>query len=221
MRAANSRSLLVLLTVLFTGCSHKTSSPPQQAQAPPLQTGKGTLNPPPKTAQQAEKTDTPLASPLPPPSTQSVPLPPEPAPKKVRRTKKPPAKPADTTSAATAAPVTSSQPSSSGPGSATTQAVAPQPSAAGGGNASPIGQLTTGDSALGERTKHETSDLISETQQGLNGIRRSLSNDEKSTAAQIRNYLKQAQQALDNGDTDGGHLLATKAKVLLDELTKP
>jgi ribosomal protein S20 len=63
--------------------------------------------------------------------------------------------------------------------------------------------------------------MISETQQGLNGIKRSLSNDEKSTAAQIRNYLKQAQQALDNGDSDGAHLLATKAKVLLDELTKP
>ena len=220
MRAANLRSLLVLLTVLFTGCSHKTASPPQQAQAPPLQTGKGTLNPP-KTTQQAEKTDTPLASPLPPPSTQSVPLPPEPPPKKVRRTKKPPAKPADTTQAAAAAPAPSSQPGPSAASSPTAQAVAPQPSGGGGGNASPIGQLTTGDSALGERTKHETSDLIGETQQGLNGIKRSLSSEEKSTAAQIRNYLKQAQQALDNGDTDGAHLLATKAKVLLDELTKP
>jgi pantothenate synthetase len=81
--------------------------------------------------------------------------------------------------------------------------------------------LTTGDSTLGERTKHETSDLIGETQQGLSGIKRSLSTEEKSTAAQIRNYLRQAQQALENGDTDGAHLLATKAKVMLDELTKP
>ena len=48
-----------------------------------------------------------------------------------------------------------------------------------------------------------------------------VSTEEKATAAQIHNYLKQAQQALDNGDTDGAHLLATKAKVLLDELTKP
>jgi hypothetical protein len=221
MRAANLRSFLVLLTVLFTGCSHKTSSPPQQAQAPPLQTGKGTLTPP-KVTQQAEKTDTPLASPLPPPSTQSVPLPPEPPPKKVRRTKKPPAKPADTTQAAAVTPVASSQPGSSGTGS-TAQAVAPQTSGTGGGNASPIGQLTLtpGDSASGERTKHETSDMISETQQGMSGIKRSLSTEEKSVEAQIRNYLKQAQQALDNGDTDGAHLLATKAKVLLDELTKP
>jgi hypothetical protein len=92
---------------------------------------------------------------------------------------------------------------------------------AAGGAGSPIGQLTTGDSALGERTKHETTDLIGGTQQGLNGIKRSLSTDEQVTASQIRTFLKQAQQALDAGDTDGAHTLATKAKLLLDELTKP
>jgi hypothetical protein len=90
-----------------------------------------------------------------------------------------------------------------------------------GGPGSPIGQLTTGDSALGERTKHETADLIGGTQQGLNGIKRSLSTDEQVTASQIRTFLKEAQQELDTGDTDGAHTLATKAKLLLDELTKP
>ena len=65
---------------------------------------------------------------------------------------------------------------------------------------------------MGEKTKHETTDLIGNTQQGLNGIKRPLSTEEKATAAQIHNYLKQAQQALDKGDTDGAHGLATKAK---------
>ena len=74
---------------------------------------------------------------------------------------------------------------------------------------------------MGERTKHETADLIAETQQGLNGIKRSLSAEEKVTAAQIRTFLKQSQQALDSGDTDGAKGWATKAKLLLDELTKP
>ncbi len=46
MRAAQLRSLCVLLAILCTGCSHKTPVTPQQAQAPPLQTGKGTLEPP-------------------------------------------------------------------------------------------------------------------------------------------------------------------------------
>lgn len=216
MRAAQLRSLCVLLAILCTGCSHKTPVTPQQAQAPPLQTGKGTLEPP-KTTQQAEKTDTPLASPLPPPSAQSVPLPP-PTPKKVRKPKKP--KPADTPQGTAAAPA-ASQNSQASAGSTTAQATPPAQLQTAPTSNSSIGQLTTGDSASGERTKHETADLIGATQQGLSGIKRTLSDDEKATAGQIHNYLKQAQQALENGDADGAHLLATKAKVLLDELMKP
>jgi hypothetical protein len=74
---------------------------------------------------------------------------------------------------------------------------------------------------MGEKAKRETADLIGETEQGLNSIKRSLSTEEKVTATQIHTYLKQAQEALDNGDMDGAHTLATKAKLLLDELTKP
>lgn len=216
MRGAKVCSSLTVLVFFCTGCWFHKSSPPPQAQAPPLQTGKGTLNPP-ATAQQQPKTDAPLASPLPPPSAQSVPLPP-PSPKKVRhKVKTPAAKPPD----AAQAPSPSggaSQPSAAGSQSA--QSTSPQPPGT-VGTPSPIGQLTTGDSAMGERAKRETADLIGGTEQGLNGIKRSLSTEEKVTAAQIRTFLKQAQQALDNGDTEGAHTLATKAKLLLDELTKP
>jgi outer membrane biosynthesis protein TonB len=216
MRAAQLRSLCFLVAILCTGCSHKNPVTPQQAQAPPLQTGKGTLEPP-KTTQQAEKTDTPLASPLPPPSAQSVPLPP-PTPKKVRKPKKP--KPADTPQVTAAGPA-ASQNSQASAGSTTAQATPPAQQQTAPTSNSSIGQLTTGDSASGERTKHETADLIGATQQGLSGLKRALSNEEKATAGQIHNYLKQAEQALENGDADGAHLLATKAKVLLDELMKP
>lgn len=221
MRAAMPCMLLALLAIFCTSCSHKTAPPPQQAQAPPLQTGKGTLSPPENTQPQ-EKPATPLASPLPPPSTQSVPLPPPPPPKKVRhRVKTPPVKPAETAQGSAASPGSASSPPASSGSQASAQAAAPQQAGAALGTASPIGQLTTGDSATGEKTKHETTDLMAATQQGLNGIKRSLSTEEKATAAQIRNYLKQAQQALDTGDTDGAHLLAEKAKTLLDELIKP
>jgi outer membrane biosynthesis protein TonB len=216
MRANNISSSLALLAVLSTGCHHN-NAPPAQAQAPPLQTGKGTLSKP-QTTQQAEKKDKPLASPLPQPSAQSVPIPP-PTTKKVKHKVKPPPKPADSaqTQGATVSGGTPAQPAST-----TAQSVPPdQQAAAPGGAASPIGQVTIGDSAMGEKTKKDTADLINGTEQGLNGIKRSLSTDEKSIAAQIRNYLKQALQALDNGDTDGAHNLATRAKLLLDELTKP
>jgi hypothetical protein len=218
MRAANLCSSLTLLLFFCTGCSfHKSSPPPQaQAQAPPLQTGKGTLNAP-TTAQQQPKSDTPLDSPLPPPSAQNVPLPP-PTPKKVKHKPKPPAvKPADT--AQTPAAGGASQ--SPAAGSQASAQATPPAAPATVGTPSPIGQLTTGDSAMGEKAKRETADLIGGTEQGLSGIKRSLSTEEKVTAAQIRTFLKQAQQALDNGDTDGAHTLATKAKLLLDELTKP
>ena len=216
MKGANLCASLVLLALCPMGCLHKASSPPQQAQAPPLQTGKGTLTPP-QTTQPQEKSETPLASPLPSPSAQSVPLPP-PTPKKVRHPHKPaPSKPVDTAQAP-AAPNGGTAPAN---GTTAAQAASPPMVSVPGGSGSPIGQLTTGDSALGERTKHETADLIGGTQQGLNGIKRSLSTDEQVTASQIRTFLKQAQQALDSGDTDGAHTLATKAKLLLDELTKP
>lgn len=220
MRVANPWTLLALLAIFCTSCSHKTSSPPQQAQAPPLQTGKGTLSPP-ENSQQQEKPATPLASPLPPPSTQSVPLPP-PTPKKVRhRVKTPSVKPSETAQGSATNPGSaSSQPGSTG-SQTSAQVAAPQQAPAVLAASSPIGQLTTGDSATGEKTKHETRDLMGSTQQGLNAIKRPLSAEEKATAAQIRNYLKQAQQALDTGDTDGAHLLAEKAKTLLDELIKP
>src|SRR5271154_3812680 len=124
MRAANLCSSLTLLLCFCTGCLfHKSSSPPPQAQAPPLQTAKGTLNAP-TTAQQQPKSDTPLASPLPPPSAQNVPLPP-PTPKKVKhKPKPPPAKPADSTAQAPAAGGPSQ---SSAAGSQSAQAVPPQP----------------------------------------------------------------------------------------------
>jgi hypothetical protein len=209
MTSVNLCSLVAILVVFCAGCSHKAAPPPQQAQAPPLQTGGGTL-PPLSSTQQQEKSTTPLASPLPAPSAQSVPLPP-PTPKKVRhRTKPTPPKPAEAT-----------QTVPSEPAPQTAQVSLPQQTAAGAPSGSPIGQLTTGDTALGEKTKRETLDLIGQTQQGLLGIKRTLTDEEKTTVGQIRNYLKQAQQALETGDGDGAHLLATKAKALLEELAKP
>jgi phosphoribosylformimino-5-aminoimidazole carboxamide ribonucleotide (ProFAR) isomerase len=48
---------------------------------------------------------------------------------------------------------------------------------------------------------------------------RNLNGDQNKTVVQIRSFLDQAQRALHNGDVDGAHTLATKAKTLLDELT--
>ena len=86
--------------------------------------------------------------------------------------------------------------------------------------ASPIGDLTTGSAADAAQTSHQAEDLIRTTREGVQGIKRPLSSDEKKTVAEIWAFLDRAQQALKNGDTDGANGLATKAKLLLDELTQ-
>jgi ribosomal protein S20 len=66
--------------------------------------------------------------------------------------------------------------------------------------------------------RQQTDDSIASTEKTLNGINRKLSDQEEKTAAQIREYLKQARDAITAGDVDGANKLAFKAKVLLDEL---
>jgi len=83
---------------------------------------------------------------------------------------------------------------------------------------SAIGQLSSGDPSSDLR--QQTSDSIAATERGLNGINRTLNDQEQKTAVQIREWLKQAKDALAKGDVDGAHNLALKAKALLGELTQ-
>jgi hypothetical protein len=90
-----------------------------------------------------------------------------------------------------------------------------QQASAGSVGVSAIGQLTTGDPS---DMRQQTDASIESTEKSLNNINRKLSDQEAKTAAQIREFLKEAREALTAGDIDGAHTLALKAKVLLDEL---
>jgi outer membrane biosynthesis protein TonB len=79
-----------------------------------------------------------------------------------------------------------------------------------------IGQLSSGDPA---GARYQTESSLNEIERGLNGLNRQLSEQEQTTAAHIREDLKQAREALKSGDVDGASTLAAKAKVLLQELT--
>ena len=74
---------------------------------------------------------------------------------------------------------------------------------------SAIGTLSSGETS---DTRRETTDSLAATERGLNGLGRNLNTQEQKTAAQIREYLKQAREALISGDVDGAHTLAAKAK---------
>jgi hypothetical protein len=110
-------------------------------------------------------------------------------------------KPATPQSAGNAAPSTGNSP--------------PAPSE--NSSVSAIGQLSSGDTS---DLRRETMDSIAATERQLNGIDRVLSKQEQKTARQVREFLKQAREALNSGDVDGAHTLAAKARVLLGELTQ-
>ena len=80
-----------------------------------------------------------------------------------------------------------------------------------------IGQLSTGEPS---DLRHSVEESIAATDRGLNNIGRSLNDQEQKTAAQIREFLKHAKEALTNNDIDGAKTLASKARVLLSELNQ-
>lgn len=193
-----SRAAVISLSLLFlSGCRHKTkAAPPQQAQAPA-----------PSPSTMAHVPELPA---LPPPSTPDVAVASntssgageKPRPHKTSHHHTSTTKPS--TETANTQPADKSQ---------TQVAAGITP------DASPIGQLSsTGESTGSGRRDVEL--LINNTENGLNGIKRTLNSDEQTIATQIKTFLTKAKQALADNDLDGAQTLATKAKVLLEELTK-
>jgi hypothetical protein len=82
---------------------------------------------------------------------------------------------------------------------------------------SAIGNLSSGEHS---NLRSETDDSIAATERQLNGLNRNLSDQDKKTVAQIREYIKQAREALGSGDVDGAYTLAAKAKAVLTELSQ-
>jgi len=196
MNTASKIAVVFGLLCVTSGCGHKTqATPPPAAQAPiasPAEVAKGA---PPPQLPPTKPLDVkpPAADPpqeQPPPTTH----------KTRHKTKPQEAAPEKDSTAATG---TSQQASAGEP---------PE--------MSPIGQLSSTGASSGAPNRHQIEDLIKSTQDGLNGIKRALTAEEKVTAAQIRTFLDKAKQALSQDDLDGANTLATKAKVLMDEFPR-
>jgi outer membrane biosynthesis protein TonB len=217
----------LLLTSTMTSCAslHKTT-----ASAPPPPAAPELSQTPLYSPEMSE--NTPKVPDLPATSQTAVVQPPPPPPPKPKRVKKPKTTtPKEGTTPDTSTTAAATQPPA-GPAAAPA-AAAPAPAAekkpvteqasiadATPAAASPIGDLTTGSAGDSAEATHQAADLIKSTRDGLQGIKRPLSSDEKKTAAEIQTFLTRAQAALKNGDVDGATGLATKAKLLLDELTQ-
>lgn len=173
----SARCAALLISLLLTGCFHKTQIAQNQPLAPQIED-----TPPPKPE--------PSPTNLPPPE---VTIPVQPPPPQITPPAEPVKKPAKHKKPAPTTQVASNS--------------MPAVSA--------LGPLSTADPPT---VRQQTDASIESTEKALNGITRKLAPQEQQTAAQIREYLKQAREALTAGDVDGAHKLADKAKVLLDEL---
>jgi hypothetical protein len=199
MISARKTAVFVLLLFLLSGCKHKVNTlPPVIAQAP--------LLPPKPNVEVAE------LPPVPPPPAPNV------GPPGSDEPKTPPAqKPKRTThkKPKTTAPASdqTKEPVKETP--AQQEASAGEPP-----EMSPIGQLSTTGDNTGTPARNEIVKQIDDTEKGLSAIKRALNSDEQTTAAEIRTFLSKAKQALSQDDLAGANTLVTKAKVLLDELTK-
>jgi len=78
-----------------------------------------------------------------------------------------------------------------------------------------VGNLSAGDPT---NVRQQTDASIQQTEKTLNGITRKLNDQEQKIAAQIREFIKLAREALTAGDINGAQLTAEKAKVFLQEL---
>jgi hypothetical protein len=194
MRSACKAAALILLSAFLAGCRHQAqATPPPEAQAPIVPVSALAKNTPPP---QLPPPETPKVGP---PAPASTTPPPKPKTHKIiHRKPKPEQTPADQ-----ARYQTTEQASNGAPG-----------------DVSPIGQIAAAGESINAPRRHQIQDEITSTEKGLNEIKRPLSQDEQTTAAQIRTFLAKAKDALTEEDLDGANTLVTKAKVLLTELTK-
>ena len=82
-----------------------------------------------------------------------------------------------------------------------------------------IGQLTTG-GATNPQAQQEAAEMILSIGNRLNAIPPQTARHQRSQINKIRNFWHQAQGALHSGDVEGAKTLATKARLLLDDLDK-
>jgi ribosomal protein S20 len=82
-----------------------------------------------------------------------------------------------------------------------------------------IGALSTGGDSS-PRSQKEAIELIASIEKRLSGVGAATAEEQKVQLSKVRNFQKQAQDALSSGDIEGARTLATKAKLLLDDIEK-
>jgi len=84
-------------------------------------------------------------------------------------------------------------------------------------SASVIGEFTPGGDQ-DPKVQKDATDLIAANEKRLNSLSPEVARGQATLVSNVRNFQKQAQQALKAGDAAGAKTLATKGKLLLDDL---
>ncbi len=82
-----------------------------------------------------------------------------------------------------------------------------------------IGALTVG-GEQSPRALQEANELIAANARRLTGLSADALKEQAELVGKVRNFQKEAQQALSSGDAEGAKTLATKGKLLLDDLDR-
>jgi hypothetical protein len=82
-----------------------------------------------------------------------------------------------------------------------------------------IGALTAG-GETNPQTTQDAADLITSIEKRLNALPAQKAEEQRAQVSKVRNFWRDAQEALKTGDAEGAKTLATKAKLLLDDLEK-
>jgi hypothetical protein len=82
-----------------------------------------------------------------------------------------------------------------------------------------IGSLSTGTGST-PQVQQQAQDMISSILKSVTALPAKTADAQKHQIRQVRHFLDQAQQALNTGDTEGAKNLATKARLLMDDLEK-
>jgi hypothetical protein len=79
--------------------------------------------------------------------------------------------------------------------------------------------LSNGDEATAQ-TQQQAQEMIASILKRIAALPSKTANAQKREISKIRHFLDQAQQALNSGDAEGANNLATKARLLMDDLEK-
>ncbi len=82
-----------------------------------------------------------------------------------------------------------------------------------------IGELSSGGDTT-PQSQQQAKDLIADIMKRLKALPGKTASQQKALVRQVSSFLKQAQKALDSGDAEGAKNLATKAKLLMDDVEK-